>query len=591
MLLPVRNGEADLPRWFQQVGEVADAVVALDDGSTDDTVALLEAEPLVRTVLRNPVRAGYAGWDDAANRQRLVDAVAPLAAGHAGVTWVVQLDADEVLAPGDADALRHAVLHDALDPTRGYLVNVLRVVVDEAGVEGYDQAHLWVGRMFAWHSGAALPTETLHLVALPVDLDPEDHVRTTLRILHRGSYDDARRRARIAKYAEADPDNRWQDDYTALGAGVGRLRPIEARPPNLPVMPHEPWPGEAEGVAAHPPGEPLITVVIISQDDEAVIARGLDAVLAQECDAEVQVVVVTSGTDGTAAIVRSRYPQVELVVIDHPALPGEARNAGLAAARGRYVTFPGSHFELLPGSLVARLDAHRAGWGMVAFTAHNGTRTPAGWASYFISHSGGLPGQPSHALTVPPPNASYLTEALRFVGGFPEHMRTAEDTVANTALFALGYGAWLAQDAAMIHHSPCRSTLVLVRHHHQRGRGRGTMLREQRPPDTALLSRRLLRDLSPRYLVGSLHQIHVVTWRFGGDLRWRWLVVSPLVALGRGAEWLGQWREILAPRRGWWKDLVGSETRWQDLVSRRRRPARSRRRRTRMGSVKSSRQG
>ncbi len=229
---------------------------------------------------------------------------------------------------------------------------------------------------------------------------------------------------------------------------------------------------------------------------------------------------------------------------------------------------------------------------MVAFTAHNGTRTPAGWASYFISHCGGLPGQPSHALTVPPPNASYLTEALRFVGGFPEHMRTAEDTVANTALFALGYGAWLAQDAAMIHHSPCRSTLVLVRDHHQRGPGAArcsaNSARQTRPSCPAGCSATSAR----RYLVGSLHQIHVVTWRFGGDLRWRWLVVSPLVALGRGAEWLGQWREILgAPTDGWWKDLVGSETRWQDLMSRRRRPARSRRRRTRMGSVKSSRQG
>ncbi len=185
-------------------------------------------------MLRNPVRATYEGWDDAANRQRLVDAVAPLAAGHAGVTWVVQLDADEVLAPGDADALRHAVLHDALDPTRGDLVNVLRVVVDEAGVEGYDQAHLWVGRMFAWHSGATLPTETLHLVALPVDLDPEDHVRTTLRILHRGSYDDARRRARIAKYAEADPGQPLAGRLHRAGRG-GWLAQAHHGPPAQPA--------------------------------------------------------------------------------------------------------------------------------------------------------------------------------------------------------------------------------------------------------------------------------------------------------------------------------------------------------------------
>jgi glycosyltransferase involved in cell wall biosynthesis len=555
VLLPVRNGEAELPSWFQHVSAVADAVVALDDGSTDHTVDLLEAEPLVRTVLRNPVRASYAGWDDAANRQRLVDAVAPLAAGHAGVTWTLQIDADEALAPGDAAALRHAVANDALDPTRGHLLRVLRVVVSTDGTQGYDQDHLWVGRLFAWHSGATLPTETLHLVPLPTDLAPAEHVWTTLRILHYGSYDDTRRRARFAKYAEVDPENRWQADYTALLAGVDRPKPIAPRPPNLPVVPHEPWPGESEEAAAHPAGEPLLTVVIISRDDEAVIARAVDGVLAQACDVEVQVVVVTSGTDRTAAIVRARYPEVELVVIDHPALPGEARNAGLAVARGRYVTFPGSHIELLPGSLSARLDAHRAGWGMVTCTTKNGTRTPAGWASYFLDHSGGLPGRPSHIMTVSPSYASYLTEAIRFMGGFPEHLRTAEDTVANTTLFDLGYGAWRAQDAAMTHHSPCRSTLVLVRHHHQRGRGLGAMLRQRRRAGTGLLSRGLFRGLGPRYLVGRLRRVHANTWRYGGDLRWRWLAVSPLAALGIGAAWLGAWREILEPRRGWWDDL------------------------------------
>lgn len=68
-------------------------------------------------------------------------------------------------------------------------------------------------------------------------------------------------------------------------------------------------------------------------------------------------------------------------MIDHPALPGEARNAGLALARGRCVTFPGSHIELPQGSLAARVDAHLAGWGMVTNTTRAGTRTASGWAS------------------------------------------------------------------------------------------------------------------------------------------------------------------------------------------------------------------
>jgi hypothetical protein len=44
LLLPVRNGAADLPGYFA-AAPFADAIVALDDGSTDETRTILEAEP------------------------------------------------------------------------------------------------------------------------------------------------------------------------------------------------------------------------------------------------------------------------------------------------------------------------------------------------------------------------------------------------------------------------------------------------------------------------------------------------------------------------------------------------------------------
>lgn len=556
--LPVRNGAEDLPRWFESVRGVVDAVVALDDGSTDDTRALLDAEPLVRVVLENPRRASYAGWDDAANRQRLVDAIAPLAEGHDGTTWVVQIDADEVLAPGDGEALRRAVDHDVLDERKGYLLQVLRMVdTGDETSETFDEDHLWVGRLFAWKPGVALPTDALHLVPIPKDISPADYVRTTLRLAHYGSFDTAKRSARAAKYAEVDPGNRWQDDYSNLIADVGEANQLSHRPPSLPVIQNTPWPGEDHDAAAHTPGEPMMTAVIISRDDEAVIQRAVDGVLAQELSADLQLVVVTSGTDRTAQIVRDNYPEVDLRVIDHPALPGEARNVGLAAARGRYITFPGSHIELPPGALQARLDAHLDGWGMVTNTTLNGTRTTSGWASYFLDHSGGLPGRPSHEMTVAPSYASYLTAALRFVGGYPEHMRTAEDTVANTALFDLGYGAWRAQQSQMVHHSPCRRPSILFRHHYKRGQGFGEMLRRQRSPGARLVNRRRIRMLGPRYPVGRFRRVRRNVGMFGPELEQEWRRASPLAAFAIGAAWLGAWHRILAPRRGWLAEMSG----------------------------------
>jgi hypothetical protein len=75
-LLPVRNGAEHLDGWLESVGRFADVVIALDDGSTDDTRARLDASPLVEMVLENSVRPSYAGWDDAGNRARLLAAAA-----------------------------------------------------------------------------------------------------------------------------------------------------------------------------------------------------------------------------------------------------------------------------------------------------------------------------------------------------------------------------------------------------------------------------------------------------------------------------------------------------------------------------------
>ena len=49
--LPVATAPRDLPGYLESVARFADAVVALDDGSTDDTRELLDAHPLGQVVL------------------------------------------------------------------------------------------------------------------------------------------------------------------------------------------------------------------------------------------------------------------------------------------------------------------------------------------------------------------------------------------------------------------------------------------------------------------------------------------------------------------------------------------------------------
>lgn len=532
-LLPARNAAADLPDHLASVARIADVVVALDDGSTDDTRSILASHPLVHTVLTNPRREGYAGWDDSANRNRLLAAALELSPA-----WVLSLDADERFDDHDADALR-AFLLDGADPNHAYLFPVHRML-DEG--DHHAGPPLWVGRLFAPQPGHVFPSDRLHFVPLPTAIPRERWRETTFRIQHRGGLTHEHRLARLAKYREVDPHHEWQDSYDHILDVPERSRRWHRRGALLPAVAHEPV-VDREPLAA---GEPAISVVVIARDEEDLIERAVSAAVAQELAEPFEVIVVTSGTDPTdrtAEVVRRAFPDVTVVALEQPALPGEARNAGLAVARGRWVTFPGSHVELAPGSLAARLAAHRDGWPMVTDAMVNGTRTRAGWASWFLDNAGLLTGRPSFAFTAAPPRCSYHRDLLAEVNGFPEDLRTGEDSLVNEELFARGYGARFETTCRTTHHSPCRTAGVLAFHHAQRGQGRARLLLDARA--VGELSTRRLVSRTLRWLPGRLRWTHreVARWA-GGDLRREYRRSLHLVVLGATAAWVGCWWEL-----------------------------------------------
>ena len=534
-LLPARNAADDLPDWFTSVAEVADAVVALDDGSTDDTGDLLRAHPLVARVLTNAPRAGFAGWDDAANRNRLLEAAAELSP-----RWIVQLDADERLPADDAQALRGFLLEQA-DPTCGYCLQIYRMVED---LEHYDPAAVILGRVFAHRPGQRLPEQRLHPVALPVSIPPSRWVRTTFRVQHLASLTAEHRRDRYAKYQEVDPECRYQSTYEHLLADPLVVRRWMPRSAHLAPVLNQPQP-----VSEPASDEPVFSAVVIAQDDEATIAESIEAILAQDCDGPVEVIVVTSGRDRTAAIVREQFPQVRQIEFAAPVLPGVARNAGLRAARGRYVGFPGSHVVLQPGNLAAALRAHREGYTMVMGSVINGTTTRAGRANYFLDHSSTLPGRPGGPLQHAPVRASYVREPREEVGCFPEHLRAGEDVQANLALWQRGYSAVRVPEVRIRHDARSRTPGQLLQHHFARGRAFGVVLADEA---------RLARRFPTRRMVNStlglgpirVHAVVTEVYRYGPEFRRELWPSLPLIMAAQWSAWSGMLYELvrLAPR-------------------------------------------
>lgn len=545
-LLPARNAAVDLPAYFESVARFADGIVALDDGSTDATSNLLAAEPLVKIRLANPPRPDYRGWDDAANRNRLLTAAAALAP-----TWILSLDADERIDADDGAAMRRFLETDAL-PGCAYGFQLLRLREDPTH---YDPEALWVYRLFAYEPGQLFPDQRLHFVPIPTTIPRQLWVQTTLRIQHLAALNEDRRRARFAKYRESDPNNEFQHSYRDLLSEPATVLPWPARPPDLPVLsaPFEPdvdgqdddEPEVASADTARMGTRPVLSVVVIARDETEWLARSLAAIAGQECPEPFETITVISGNDSerTAELMRARFPEVQVVALPRPVLPGAARNAGLRLARGDYVTFPGSHVELLPGSLEARLRAHQRGYALVTGATINGTLTRAGWASYFLDQSAVLPGRPSGPFRGAPGHCSYSCRPLVALGGFPEDLRAGEDTVVNQALVGQGYIAYYDQAAAFIHHSPCRTPRRLLDHHFRRGRSYGQILRRQsigQPRRQALR-----RHLSPAQVVSRLLTTHRHVRAWGGELTPEYSRSWPLVAAGAFAFWLGGCWEML----------------------------------------------
>ena len=469
------DGGRDLPRWLESVETFATSVIALDDGSTDGTAEILTEHPLVETVLRNPPRSTHEDWDDRINRQRLIEAASATSAD-----WLLFLDADEAIDESDGVELRRFLNNDALK-TFAYGFEIFRMVGDEST---YDPNGLWVYRLFALREKMAeLPNRRLHFVPIPADIPRKRWLRTTVRIQHYGSLTEARRQERFSKYLSADPFGAFQDDYTDLLEPPTQMEEWKPRPDGLPVVigasslyrrPNSTL-KEADRVA--------ISVVVIAQNDEAVIERSLRAIQSQDIPDDFEVIVVGSGSDETIETARRIAPTARCVQLSHPVLPGEARNVGLWMARGEFITFPGSHVWLTPSSLRIRLAAHDDGWELVTGGVHNGNETDSGWASYFLDHSAQIPERPSGQLGGPPGHASYNWRDVWAIGGFPEHMRAGEDTVVNNALHSAGRRTFFEAGASFYHASPCQTPSDVIRHHRKRGIALGQIIssRSARP--------------------------------------------------------------------------------------------------------------
>ena len=516
-LLPARNCSLDLEGYFESTARFADAVVALDDGSLDDTGSALESQPLVKVLLRNPVRHGYAGWDDSLNRNRLLEVAADLEPD-----WIISIDADERLDPSDGAAVRELVEYEAL-PDHAYTFRVCRMVGD---LNHYDLDRTWVCRLFPFRPGTSFSRDRLHFAAVPTSIHRSRWLKTTIRIQHLSGISADRRRARWEKYGEADPERRWQRSYEHLLDAPGVLKLWKPRPSDLPLLQNGRF---RSGYSAVPSQDPALSQVMINMGET------LHATVLPGSLPNTELIRVMSPKGRLSR----EHDEIDDSVDDLGA--GAARRAGIHLARGDFVIFPTGLAEPTPEIVETLINSHQHGFALVTGAVVNRTNRWPMWADYFLAASRCLPGAPEGPVKSKSLPYSYLREPLvRLKEGLGDLV------VINALLLERGYGAYRVSSELFEHHSEAQTIARLVRE--RLSNGRETVASTRRLAAVGLgppLSRRQAIVYGPRRLLRITK--HVALW--GQGVRLRFVLALPLITLGCIAEWTGLVLALLPNRR------------------------------------------
>jgi len=126
---------------------------------------------------------------------------------------------------------------------------------------------------------------------------------------------------------------------------------------------------------------PLVSVVIPTYNRADLICETINTVL-QQTFRDFEVIVVDDGsTDGTDGVLEERYGTSIRLIRQANAGEGEARNAGIAQADGKYVAFLDSDDLWLPPKLESQIEllTSRPGLGWVycdGISFSDGTRRP-----------------------------------------------------------------------------------------------------------------------------------------------------------------------------------------------------------------------
>jgi hypothetical protein len=255
------------------------------------------------------------------------------------------------------------------------------------------------------------------------------------------------------------------------------------------------------------------------------------------------VIVAASGGDGSADLIRDRFPDVVVVQSRDRLLAGGSRNLGVAASAGAIVAFLGGDSLAQPGWVQGRVDAHRGGHAAVACAiTTKPPQRPSAWGLHFDMYGHRLVGRPRGAVAASDPAAHGLSierSLLEQIGGFDDSLERNEDTAVALQVGELGIPIWFEPAIVTANGGP-RRAVEMVRDAHHRGELAARVKARARGPVSLLT---VVHDFAPMWWRG-VRRRGAVSWRYGNAIeRRRLLAALPWLMAARAAVLTGWYTE------------------------------------------------
>ncbi len=175
---------------------------------------------------------------------------------------------------------------------------------------------------------------------------------------------------------------------------------------------------------------PLVSVIIPVYNAEKYIEQCLNSLQQQKTAKPYEIIVVDSSTDATPTIIKTKFPDVQLIHLDRQTYPGAGRNIGAKEAQGEILAFIDSDCIAAENWLEKGVEQVKKGYPLVGGSVKNANPGLISWPDYFLTFNEFMPSMPRREVQfMPTCNFIITREAFQNVGGFREDIIAGEDTL------------------------------------------------------------------------------------------------------------------------------------------------------------------